>query len=234
MTNRFSRYELRTTDPDRAREFYTAVLGLAVWESSLRVTFLPERARAAGAPPHWLGHIGVPDVEAAVVAIEARGGTRLGPTLHDASGSARAALRDPFGAVLAVSAEPASLKAGAVAWHLHTSLDERQAWNGYSTWFGWTPLDTVDLGPVEGRHQVFSWSESGVPTGSMADLARQPGIHPQWLFFFAVPDLDTAVTRVAALGGTVLATTRTGRGDLVVPCDDPHGGAFGLCERPVN
>jgi len=216
MTSRFVAYELRTTEP-----------GLAV-------TALPERARAAGAPAHWLGHVTVPDLDATVAAIVTRGGARLGPTLQGTDGATHAPMRDPFGAVFAVTTGSAVDAGARVVWHLHASLDERLSWAAYSAWFGWSGLEAVDLGAPAGRHQVFAWDGSRVPAGSTTDLARQPGIHPQWLFFFAVPDLETAVARVGALGGLALATTRTVRGDLVATSQDPQGGAFGLCERSVG
>ena len=72
-TPAFARYDLRTTDPDAARRFYAAALGLdfgaptAVDEpATLAVWLLHEQARARGAPAHWLGNIGVTDVDATV------------------------------------------------------------------------------------------------------------------------------------------------------------------------
>ena len=67
----FARYDLRTTDPDAARRFYAVVLGLdfdapaaADEPETLAVWPLHDQARARGAPAHWLGNIGVTDVDA--------------------------------------------------------------------------------------------------------------------------------------------------------------------------
>jgi uncharacterized protein len=124
--SRFRRYELRTTDLEGARAFYAEVLGPEFWDTDVSLIALPERAAAHGAPPHWLGqiglgqmglgHIGLPEqltavqptvagVEAAAHQLVARGAQQLGPLHRAHDGSELAALRDPFGAVLALRHE---------------------------------------------------------------------------------------------------------------------------------
>jgi hypothetical protein len=57
----FCRYVLRTTDVEAGRRFYAQAIGLEVppggtaGASALEAWPLHERARAAGAPSHWLG-----------------------------------------------------------------------------------------------------------------------------------------------------------------------------------
>ena len=74
---RFVWYDLMTTDPDKAEAFYTKALGWGtqVWDGPMPyhmwttaagkmmggVMQLPPNA---GAPPHWLAYIAVPDVDA--------------------------------------------------------------------------------------------------------------------------------------------------------------------------
>ena len=78
---------------------------------------------------------------------------------------------------------------------------------------------------------MFAWAVGGPTVGSFADTVRQPGIHTQWMFFFAVADLEAAAAAVRARGGIVVGTMSTSAGDLVAPCDDPQGGAFALFQR---
>jgi predicted enzyme related to lactoylglutathione lyase len=87
----------------------------------------------------------------------------------------------------------------------------------------------VDLGP-QGRHVMFAWEAGGPTVGSFTDLARRPGIHTQWLYFFEVPDLDRALAATRAAGGLTLEPTTTATGSRLCPCDDPQGGAFGLIQ----
>jgi uncharacterized protein len=215
---RFFRYELRTTDINAAEAFYTDAFGSGFWDSQVCVAPLPESAAARGAPAHWLGHIGVSDVEGTAARVAALGVQQLG----------RALLRDPFGAVIAVSSETAPLPKAPVAWHLHHSQDHERAFAWYAALFGWTATELVDLGPQAGCYQMFAWDESGRTVGGMANIARLPHIHPQWLFFFPVADVGDSRARVRAHGGIVLEPTQTPSGDIVAPCEDPQGAAFAL------
>lgn len=227
---RFRYYELRAIDVDAARAFYTSVLGVDFWGPDLGVAPLPERARAMGAPPHWLGHVGVSNVEASVGRILAAGGEQRGPTRYGTDGASTVVLRDPFGAVLAVTSEPREPGRRRVIWHAHHSEDEARAFPAYTDWFGWTGTAVLELGDELGKHQQFAWDATGEPVGSMTNLARQPQVHTQWLFCFRVDDLDRALARVRELGGLVLDPWRTPSGDRLAGCDDAQGAAFALYE----
>jgi predicted enzyme related to lactoylglutathione lyase len=224
---RFFRYELRTRDPDAARVFYAEVLDTEFWNSnSVSASLLPERAAAAGAPPHWLGHIGVRDVEGTVNQMIALGGARLGLMQSGAVDSARAVLRDPFGAVLALGSETLNSHHSPVTWHLHHGQDHQGSFAWYGGLFGWAVRDLVNLGPETG--QMFAWDESGKTIGSMTDQALRPGIHAQWLFFFPVADMERSLAKVCAVGGSTLGAMQTAHHELVAPCNDAQGAAFGL------
>ena len=218
MGNRFVRYELRTTDTDSAREFYETLLGPRFWRDAIDVVPLPRQAAARGAPPHWLGHIGVDDVVGTALRFESHSGTQLRPGL----------IRDPFGALVALTATSQILEDDRVAWHVLHTRDERRSFSLYADLFGWEPVEALDLGPRLGRHQTFAWSASGATVGSTADTARMPHVHPQWLFFFRTPDLARSLATVRSLGGLAFEATETPSGDLVAPCDDPQGAAFAL------
>jgi predicted enzyme related to lactoylglutathione lyase len=228
MSSRFSKYQLQTTDVAAARTFYPAVLGRSIWGLELSVAPLSKRARMRGAPPHWLGHIGVEDVPATVERITTTGGLQLGPSLPDSDGSPRAVIRDPFGVVLAVTGDRTAPPPDIVAWHVMHTRDQDRAFDWYSALFQWKPKEALDLGPEMGRHQLFAWDRSGTSAGSIANTARLPAVHPQWLFFFRVPDLGGALDLVRARGGVTLPPMVASTGDLLAPCDDPQGAAFGL------
>jgi hypothetical protein len=120
-TSGFSRYVLRTTGIEAAAAFYDVVLG----RRGDGIVRLPESAIARGAPAHWLGHIGVGQrggAQAVADGFVARGATRLGPPV--AKGEA-VVLRDPGGAVVAVTDDAPESSAG-VRWHqlnTHASSD---------------------------------------------------------------------------------------------------------------
>jgi predicted enzyme related to lactoylglutathione lyase len=226
----FSRYELRTTDVEGAKAFYRQLFGAAFWADSVAVVPLPERAAERGAPAHWLGLVTVPDVEESVGAMLALGGEALGPPQPGPDGRLRAALRDPFGAVVGVCAKAAAPNEAVpapVAWHLLNVDDQEKAFAAYAALFGWVGTEVRDLGEA-GCHQMFSWDGSGTNAGSVANTARRPGVHTHWLYHFGVADIGETTAKVTALGGRALGPWPTVSGDLVVACDDPQGAAFGL------
>lgn len=232
----FFRYDLRTTDPDAARIFYSEAVGLdfteapsSVEPSPIAVWLLHEQARARGAPPHWLGAIGVTDLDATVARLLALGSERLGPTVTANDGTAYATLRDPSGAVVAVRASTRRPRRSPVGWHHHHTRDLDRAWTAYSELFGWTHAGTIDVPDPEGGYRMFAWDGSGEPIGSMANTARAPGTHTHWLYYFSVADIDDTIAKVRAHGGETFATEATlPNGDRIVPCHDPQGAAFGL------
>jgi len=227
--NRFSRYQLRTTDVDGARQFYTDLLGSRFWDTGIDAGPLPAAAAARGAPAHWLGHIAVDDVVGTFLRFAEAGATQLGPAPDGADGNGRV-VRDPFGAIVALSPTGSMPGQDRVGWHLLSTRDEAQAFRVYSDLFGWTLLETLDLGE-QGRHATFTWARSGPAAGSTTDLARRPHVHSQWLFFFRTDDLDASLEVVRESGGLAQRVTETSDGDLVVACDDPQGAAFGLHQR---
>ncbi len=223
---RFARYELRTTDVPAARAFYASVIG----DAGPDVVPLPADAAARGARPHWLGHLSVDVVERTARAFADRGATRLGPTRPAPGGGEAALLRDPGGAVVALSTPPSRPPRADVVWHELESVDLARARASYLELAGWAITRVADLGAL-GVHHEFAWASGGPSVGSMAALAGRPGIHPQWLFHFAVAALDPAVDAVRAGGGLAIGPLALPGGDRIAVCDDPQGGAFALRER---
>jgi predicted enzyme related to lactoylglutathione lyase len=225
---RFCRFELRTTDAEASRAFYTNILGHAravIWP-------LHEQALARGARPHWLGHLGVEDVDAKAAAFVERGAMRLGPTVPTSDGGHAAVLRDPGGAVLAVGTPPPASATPPVdvVWHVLNTNSVALAIANYRELFGWEFTDSLELG-AHGHFQQFAWLAGGANAGAFADIASRPGVHSHWLFFFEVDALEPAIAAVRAGGGTVLPPIALPSGERACVCDDPHGAAFGLRER---
>lgn len=222
----FCQYVLRTTNVDAARAFYTAILGENLWSPEVSIAALPEQAIARGARPHWLGHIGIHDVEQTIERVIAEGGQPLGPR-QEVDGAPMAVLRDPFGAIFALRSKASGGSASPMAMHVLHCRDHERAFAMYASLFNWVPKGVFDLGE-HGIHQRFAWNESGPSIGSIANTARASHVHPHWLHFFRVDDLESVVAKVRALSGAALPVTRTAEDDLVVACDDPEGAAFGL------
>jgi len=234
---RFCRFELRTTDVAAARAFYAAVLGRHVGDGDgggddhgEAVVTLPAEAAARGAPAHWLGHLGVADVEATARAFVERGATRLGPTRPARGGGEVAILRDPGGAVVALATPSAGPSPAGVAWHLLDTTDLSRASAAYRDVLGWRLAERIDRGAL-GVLQPFAWDASGASVGAMIDMAGRPGRHPHWLFHFGVAALEAALAAVAAGGGVVVARAALPDGARIAVCDDAQGAAFALMEQ---
>ena len=234
MPSRFSRYVLRSLDVEGARGFYRDVFDGNFWEGGIEIAPLPARAAARGVPGYWLGHIGVDDPVPPMYRFLEAGAARLEPPPADGRDSGGVVLRDPFGAIVALTPGDSAAAGSRVAWHLLSARDEERAIAVYSDILGWTPVERQDLGP-RGRHVTFSFNGDGRAVGSTSDIANRPHVHAQWLYFFAVADFDGAMTRARELGGLVLQPSTTPDGHRVVACDDPQGAAFGIYEaRPKN
>lgn len=223
-TSPFSRYLLRTTDVAAATAFYDAVLE----NRGDGVVPLHEAAIARGARPHWLGHVQVRElggVEAVAARFIERGAMRLGPNPGIAD---FVVLRDPGGALVALS-EGSATSAASVVWHqLNTQNADVGAAN-YAALFGWSFAEKLDLGEL-GRHQRFAFGAGETCVGLISGIEERPQVHPHWLFFFPVPSLERAVERVRGLGGLVIGPIELPNGVRVAACDDPQGAAFGMIE----
>lgn len=228
---RFCRIELRTTDVSAARLFYRGLLGQGLPDEGADIVPLPAEAIARGARPHWLGHLGVDDVDGAARAFVAEGATLLGPIRRTATGGAVAILRDPGGAVVALATPSSAPMRADVVWHSLNTTALTGATASYCALLGWQLTGAIDLGQ-HGRHHQFAWSPGGASVGAMADIAGRPGVHPHWLFHFRVPALAPALAAVRAAGGLVLDPLTLPNGTRVAVCDDPQGAAFALQEEP--
>lgn len=238
----FTWYELRTTDVDAAQAFYGDVMGWQAERDAAGGVFringtplaslepLPERARASGAPAHWLGHIAVPDVQAWLQRFIAAGGEARGPVRRSQAGDV-VTVRDPQGAVLGLSSRGDG-PSPAVTWHELNTTDEAQAAAAYCELLGFRTTGLLDPGLGIGPYRTFGWAEGERSVGGMISSATLPHVHTHWLFYLAVDDLQRALERVRALGGTVYQGPRVSpSGDLVAQCEDVQGAVFGLSQR---
>jgi predicted enzyme related to lactoylglutathione lyase len=240
---RFLWYELITTDMAAAKAFYAEVLGWGAQDAGYGYTlfteggatiaglmYLSDEARRIGLRPSWIGYVGVDDVDAAAERARQLGGT-VYPPMEVPNVSRLSLAIDPQKATIAVfkwldgRREPPELSAPRrVGWHELLVDDWEQAWPFYSELFGWQKAQ-AETGAT-GTYQPFS--AGGITIGGMSNRPAAMA-DPFWLYYFNVGDIDDAVKRVKAGGGTILdgpvevATTH-----WVVECTDPQGAIFAL------
>ncbi len=252
---RFAWYELMTSDPESATGFYAALIGwgtqhwrggdmpYTMWTNNNvpvgGVMTLPEDAKRAGAPPHWLVYISAPDVDDTVAKAHQLGGTVLhGPQTVEGAGRF-AILQDPQGAVFAVITPPEAgpdtdktPERGEFSWNELATTDHVGAFDFYSALFGWIQTESMDMGPM-GTYQMYGRSQRSLG-GMYNKSAEMPG-PPAWLYYIKVDDVDAAVDKVRDLGGAVLnGPMEVPGGDRVAQCTDPQGAVFALHAVPKS
>jgi predicted enzyme related to lactoylglutathione lyase len=161
-TGRFVWYELLTTDPKAAIAFYSEVVGwktqlwedggYTMWVGSQGplggVMTLPDKAKQMGAPPHWMAHVEVADVDKTVARVRQLGGNvYLEP--EDVPKIGRfAIIADPQGASLSAfkpltPMAPRDMeKHGAVCWHELMTTDQPAALRFYA-WDRWASTSST-------------------------------------------------------------------------------------------
>ncbi len=246
---RFVWYELLTSDPDAAKQFYPAIAPWATsqWEGGPTpytmwmngetpiggVMALPDEAKAAGAPPHWLAYIGIPDVDASVAQATQLGAKVLVDPRDIPTVGRFAVMADPQGAVFAVYTPaaqapghegPATL--GEISWHELATTDHAAAFDFYSQLFGWDKAEAMDMGPM-GTYQMYA--RNGLTVGGMFNKSKDIPGPPFWLLYVKVPNVHKGVEQVKAQGGQVLnGPMEVPGGDWVAQCADPQGAAFAI------
>jgi predicted enzyme related to lactoylglutathione lyase len=252
--NQFIWYELATTDVEAAKVFYADVIG---WKAepfdganepyTMWVTdggpvgglmLMPEAAKQQGAPPHWVGYVGVVNVDAAADKAVGLGATLIVPPTDIPNAGRFAVIFDPQMASLCLF-QPLQdekpmwdhpSKPGRISWHELTTTDPAGAWTFYENMFGWQKTEAMDMGDM-GAYQMFSTTGDRVHSGGIMNMPPGAEFRSNWMYYIAVADLDHSLARVTALGGTVLSGPMEvpgGSGDRMAQCKDPQGAAFAL------
>ncbi len=247
---KFVWYELMTTAPVAAGEFYASVVGWSVKDSGLSdrnysilsmgergvggLMELPPAARDAGARPGWSGYIAVDDIDGVVERIKAAGGA-IHRAPDDIPGIGRFAMAaDPQGAIFVLfkplnsdgAPSPAPPQTpGHVGWHELHAAEWEAAFGFYSHLFGWTKDNAVDMGPM-GIYQLFAID--GVQAGGM--MTKTPTFPaPVWIYYFNVDEINAAVSRVKSAGGQIVnGPHEVPGGSWIAQCLDPQGAMFAM------
>jgi predicted enzyme related to lactoylglutathione lyase len=246
---RFLWYELATTDTTAAKAFYTEVVGWGAREAMPGMSYflftageLPVSGltdlptEATGMAPHWIGYVGVDDVDAATDSTRRLGGAVHIPPTDVPRVSRFSVVADPQMATFALfkwqnpRQDPELATTGAVGWHELFAADWEKAFAFYRELFGWQKAG-AEVDPM-GTYQLFS--AAGQMIGGMF---TKPAIVPVpfWLFYFNTSDVDAAAERVRAAGGQVLeGPVEMAGGRRVVRCTDPQGAMFALTGTQSN
>jgi predicted enzyme related to lactoylglutathione lyase len=245
---RFVWYELITTETEAAKSFYANVVGWDTGEVSMPGTTytlfsvgdtsvsgllkLPNEASNLGVKPHWIGYVGVDDVDATNKRIKQLGGAVHVPPSDIPNVGRFSIIADPQMATLGLleRLQPGqerpieSNTLGCVGWHELLTVDWQKALAFYGELFGWQKAE-ANVGSL-GAYQRFS--AGGQPIGGMVTKPGKVPV-PFWLYYFNIDDIDAAARRVKAGGGQILdGPVEVPYGSWIVHCTDPQGAIFAL------
>lgn len=253
-------YELMTPDPDGAAAFYGAVVGWTIAPQSdpgapggvdyrmiVRtnggnaggVLALNADMIAGGARPGWLGYLYTPDVDAAVEAMTADGGT-VHMAAHDLPVGRMAMVADPQGAPFYImnpippAGEPDKVadafsmtEPQHMRWNELATSDPDAAIGFYTKHFGWGQEGALDMGEL-GQYRFLQ--HDGEMMGAVMPLMEGYPV-PMWNFYIGVDDIDRAHAAVTANGGTVTNEPMEipgGDNDYAMNAIDPQGAIVGF------
>jgi predicted enzyme related to lactoylglutathione lyase len=242
---KFVWHDCVSTDPARAEEFYTGLLGWRVVPVEMgpafgtyRMIFSGEDSiggfvtldPAQGVPSHWLGYCTVEDVDGACRHAERNGGAVAVPGTDIPNVGRFAVLRDPQGAYLCPfrgGGEPqsevpadAAAPVGQFCWDQLMTPDPAAAREYYGPLFGWT-FQTRDMGPM--GEYTFAMRGDRCSVGILP-MPPEAGAPPHWLAYVAVDDVDAAAARCGELDGRVWKE----------PGDIPSVGRFAVLADPTG
>lgn len=243
--------ELMTTDTKVAETFYDRVVGWTSEPSAASpmpytqfkrsggqaVAGLMERPNGMNMPPFWAMYIAVPKLEDAVAQIQRLGGSALSGVIDVPQVGRMQMLTDPQGAAFYViqpasGEQPADAEpqVGEASWLELMTTDASAAMTFYQQLFGWEPSEAMDMGEM-GKYQMFNRRDRMIG-GMMNKSPEMAQVQPYWAIYFRVPEINAAVERVKANGGTILnGPMEVPGGDWIVNAMDPQGAAFSLHAR---
>jgi uncharacterized protein len=227
-----------SSDPQKARQFYTDLFG---WEIDVRSMgefdypmIVANGQQHGGFGPaqgdaysNWLGHVLVDDVDATALRAQAAGGSILSEPMDIPDVGRFAVIRDPEGAVISAftSSWEASIPAGVFGWDELYVDDIERARSFYTEVFGWTASE-MDMG--EGRTYTIFNSGDQQRAGAMT---KPPGMDApaHWLVYIVSDDVDAHAAKVKELGGQIYmeAVDMPGVGRFAILAD-PTRAPFGL------
>jgi len=248
---RFVWYEQLASDPKKAINFYTHVMGwktqafkegedYLMWVGEQGplggVMKLPDEAVKMGTPPHWMAHVQVENVDTSASQIKKLGGKIYKEPTDIPTVGRFSVIADPQGAVLSIfaPASPMTLhdtsKPGEFCWNELLTSDWSAAFNFYSQLFGWKVVQDMDMGPM-GNYRVFGIGDKQL--GGMMTIPKGSPTPPMWLYYTETPDLDAALARATKNGAKVMnGPMDVPGGGRIAQLMDPQGAAFALHQAP--
>jgi predicted enzyme related to lactoylglutathione lyase len=235
-------HDLMTTDPRRAREFYSALMPWKTRPMMLQPLGETQRIEAGGTEvggivslpesegiaSHWMPYVQVKDLNAVIKRAKELGGFVPVPATKLDGVGRFAVIADPRGAHISpiemerAMPKPSSHQPGWSTWNEVVSDDPAASARFFAGVFGWQTQES-DMGGQ--KYIIFSDGKDQV-----AGAMKAPdGVAPHWLSYWETSDLDRSLAKVKERGGQVtmppMSVPGIGRFAVAV---DPMGAAFAL------
>ena len=226
---RFVWHDHASTDVDKAKSFYSELLGweIETWKpGEMDYPMISANgqqhggfgAAQGGAPSHWLGHVVVENVDATAQKARQAGGAIVAEPMDIPEVGRMVVISDPQGAVISAfqPAGDSPVAAGVFVWDELMTSDVGGAKAFYGEVFGWSAED-VDMGT--GKYTLFNAGETNV-----AGTLSRDDIPSHWYPYLATDDVDASTEKAKELGATV----------YMPPTDIPDMGRFSVLGDPTG
>jgi predicted enzyme related to lactoylglutathione lyase len=233
-TGTFRTALLHTRDVGSAARFYGAVFGWQLQDGATP-SFTLHGQRVAGIrrtttdDNHdnlWVPYVAVDDVAAAAGAAVQAGGTIANSSIDPHDAGRRSVITDPEGAVigLCTPADDQALTltagAGTIWWAEVLAQTPSVLQELYAHLFQWHSTEQ----PLAPHPLYVVWKRGEKAVGGLLPIGEDWNTSPRWQVLFQVDDLDAAVARVVAAGGTVeFGPLDVPRAGLLTSVRDPRG-----------
>lgn len=238
-------------DADKAKPFYPAVMGWTLEDMVVDGHYVYSQFKlegedvaglgqmqpemmSAGVPSNWTNIVSVDNADAAAAKAAELGGTIIAPSMDIFEEGRLAMIQDPQGAVFGVWEANKHIgarlvnRAGAMCWNELATRDVEGAKTFYGGLFGWT----FDKMPDTDGMEYYVIYNNGRANGGLMLMDEKWGeAPPNWMIYFSVDNLDTAIEKVKANGGSLgmpdIINSSVGK---IIIAVDPAGAHFYLIE----
>jgi uncharacterized protein len=243
--------DLTTTDQEAAKSFYGELFGWSAEDNPVgegavysimsrdgksvaAIAPQPEVQRDAGVPPVWNSYVSVEDADAVAELANELGADVHAPPFDVMEAGRMAVIRDPQGAFFMLWQPRDQIGAslvnapGALVWNELSSPDLDASSEFYSALFGWT------VTPFEASPEPYLSIRNGETNNGGIRPLTPPGGPPNWLVYFGVDDLDTALAKLGGLGGTTIAGPIDIQIARIAVVIDTQGAVFALYDGQLE
>lgn len=234
--------ELMSTDIEKAKKFYSAVLGweydgMPMGEMGTYWLIRAGQGMAGGAaqidpkmhgpmPSHWMPYVAVKDVNATAKKAEK---ALLYPPMDVPDVGRMTAFKDPTGAVLSIMTPKEGVRSGkpeaytpghgCFMWNELSTSDMKVAETYLTGLLGWK---CKEMEGSQGQYKL--WEVEGVGIGGMMPLQEGDPGPSRWMGYISVKDIEAINKSVPKNNGKV----------LVPPMDVPGIGKFIVAQDPTG